>query len=104
MTHPHTFASSEWPFSDPPNVAAITTRPVLEDGHPILLVTHDEDGDWQVLCGTTNNPEDGRIACLGCMFDSDRSIGELADLPPGWRAWRDSANDPWIRSEKEADE
>jgi len=100
---PHTFAASEWPFSDPPNVAAITTRPVLEEGHPILLVTRDEDGEWQVLCGTTNHTEDGRIACLGELYDHDRSIGELADLPRGWRAWRESVTRPWQRAHREAD-
>jgi len=40
----HTFAASEWPFNDPTDVAAISTRRVIEEGYPILLVTHDEDG------------------------------------------------------------
>lgn len=101
-SHPHNFSEAEWPFDDPTNVRAITTRPVIEDGHPILLVTHDEDGDWQVLCGTTNRTEDGRVVCLGCMFERDRTIGELADLPQGWRAWRDSAASPWQRSESKS--
>lgn len=29
----------DWPFADPPNLATITTRQVIEEGHPILLVT-----------------------------------------------------------------
>jgi hypothetical protein len=32
-----------WRFADPPNTAAITTRPVLEQGAPILRVAHDAD-------------------------------------------------------------
>jgi hypothetical protein len=56
--HPHDFLPGEWPFDDPTNVAAISSRPVIEEGHPILLVTHDEDGDWQILCGTTNASAD----------------------------------------------
>lgn len=81
--------SKEWPFDDPPNVITITTRRVLEDDYPILLVTRDaDDGCWQVLCGTTNEPDDGRVVDLGCMFERDPSIGQLADLPLGWRAWR----------------
>jgi hypothetical protein len=37
----------DWPFEDPANTAAITTRLVLDDGAPILLVTHDlEDGGY----------------------------------------------------------
>ena len=33
----------DWPFDHPPNPACITTRLVLEEGYPILLVTHDAD-------------------------------------------------------------
>ena len=69
-------------------------------------MTHDEDGYWQLLCGTTNKSEDGRVACLGDLFERDRTIGALADLPrggghggnqsrmPGNANWK---ND-WIRS------
>lgn len=90
--------ASEWPFDDPPNARSYSTKQVLEDGYPILLVTHDkDDGSWQVLCGTTNNHEDGRLVGLDCMYERDPTIGELADLPMGWKAWRESAESPWIR-------
>jgi hypothetical protein len=68
----HTFAASEWPVSDPTEVAAISTRHVIDEGYPILWVTRDENGDWQVLCGTTNQTEDARVVCLGCLFERDR--------------------------------
>jgi hypothetical protein len=91
---------TDWPFNDPPNVTCITTVKVLREGHPILLVTHDEeDGGWQFLCGTTNDPDDGLVIGLGCAYDLDESVGELADLPLGWRAWRDSREEAWQRSE-----
>ena len=96
---------SRWPFADPPNVTTITTRRVLDDGHPILLVTHDsDDGGWQFLCRTTNDPKDGRIVGLDCMLERDPSIAELADLPLGWRAWREIPSDPWIRELNPDDE
>jgi hypothetical protein len=89
---------ADWPFDDPSDVATITTTKVLDEGHPILLVTHDDDdGAWQFLCGTTNDPEDGRVVGLGCMYERDPSIGELADLPLGWRAWRESPVASWRR-------
>jgi hypothetical protein len=89
---------NNWPFADKPNTASITTRQVLE-GAPILLVTHDaDDGCWQFLCGTTDDPEDGRIVGLGEMFKRDASLGQLADLPEGWRAWRASTELPWQRA------
>jgi hypothetical protein len=86
-----------WPFSDTPNTASITTRQVLE-GAPILLVTHDaEDGGWQFLCGTTNDPANARVVGLGRMFERDPTLGELADLPEGWRARRTSPGRAWQR-------
>jgi len=99
--HSHSFGSDEWPFDDPENVAAITTVHVLEGRLPILLVTHDEDdGTWQVLCGTTNEPAEGRVVCLGCLYQKDPSIRDVADLPRGWRAWRDTISSPWQRERR----
>jgi hypothetical protein len=86
-----------WPFPDTPNTAAITTRQVLE-GAPILRVSHDaDDGSWQFLCGTTDDPADARIVGLGRMHARDSTLGDLADLPEGWRAWRASPELPWTR-------
>jgi hypothetical protein len=103
VSHDHG-SGFDWPFDEATNVAVITTRHVLAGDLPILLVTHDDDGDWQVLCGTTSDPADGRVACLGCLFVRDPAIGELADLPLGWRAWRENASAPWLRAARTDDE
>jgi hypothetical protein len=88
---------ASWPFADAPNTASITTRQVLE-GAPILLVTHDsDDGSWQFLCGTTDDPADAKVVGLGRIYARDATLGELADLPEGWRAWRGSPVVPWER-------
>ncbi|MGH7517091.1 MAG: hypothetical protein ACREOC_06435 [Gemmatimonadales bacterium] len=87
-----------WPFADPPNTAAITTRPVLEQSAPILRVVHDaDDGTWQFLCGTTGDPAEARVVGLGRMGTRDASLRELADLPEGWHAWRAGVGAPWQR-------
>ena len=53
---------TDWLFADTPTTAFITTRQVLE-GATILLVTHDaDDGAWQFLCGTTDDPEGRRAS------------------------------------------
>jgi hypothetical protein len=89
----------DWPFEDPPNTAAITTRAVLENGAPILLVTHDlEDGGWQFLDGRTGSPEEARVVGLGRICMRDASLLALADLPEGWRAWRANTTAPWQRA------
>jgi hypothetical protein len=66
-------------------------------GHPVLAVSHDEDGDWQFLCGTTLRSEDCKLVCLGCAFQRDFSLAEIADLPRGWQAVRDHVGGPWER-------
>jgi len=82
---------NSWPFHDGKNRAASTTKPVLPDGLSILLVSHDKEGDWHFLCGTTNRAEDGQVVCLGDLLQRDATIGELADLPEGWQASRANA-------------
>lgn len=87
------------PFADTPDTASITTRQVLE-GAPILRVTHDaDDGGWQFLCGETNDSADARIVGLGRMYARDPTLGEIVDLPEGWRAWRASPEAHWERGE-----
>ena len=77
----HVAMVDAWPFEDSRNTASITTRQVL-DGAPVLLVTHDDDdGSWQFLCGTTDDPADARVVGLGEMYKRDPSLGEVADLP-----------------------
>jgi len=62
-------------FSElPPNLACFTTKRVIENDHPVLLVVHDEDGDWQFLSGTTSTAEDGRIICLDEALSMDPTL------------------------------
>jgi hypothetical protein len=90
-----------WPFADPPNVAVITLRSILEGGQPILLVCHDEsDGGWQFLSGGDCETADAMVVGLAEMFRYDPTIGELSDLPLGWQAWRAEADGVWMRAPK----
>jgi hypothetical protein len=88
-----------WLFDQPPNCAAITLRQIVREGVPVLLVTHDEDDHgWQFLDGSeTPNDEDAVIVCMSHVVESDPTLHELADLPPGWRAWRGAVGQPWVR-------
>lgn len=94
--HTHEFAPSVWPFAEPSNAVAFTNQRVLHEGHAVLMVSHDQDGDWQFLCGS-EDPGDCLIICLGCAFEHDRTVGLVADLPVGWYAWRESTGDGWSR-------
>jgi hypothetical protein len=89
----------DWPFDQAPNVTAITTQQVL-DGKPILQIVHySDDHSWAFTCGTSNDVEDGRVVCMSSALKLDPSVAEVADLPPGWVAWREAAGSPWRRYE-----
>ena len=90
--------AQEWKFDQSPNTAAITSRQVLEDLLPILVVIHyDDDHSWAFLCGTTNSENDGRVISMEEIVRRDPSLHLIADLPPGMKAWRTTTNAPWIR-------
>jgi len=92
----------DWPFDQSPDTAAITTRQVLEDGLPILRVTHyADDHSWAFVCGTTNDTEDGRVIGMGTALKIDATLREIADLRPGWGAWREKVGGEWHRFRKE---
>jgi hypothetical protein len=97
---PVLYDASQWPFHDGRNRAVFTTKPVIHDKLPILLVCHDADGDWQFLCGTTNDPADGAIVCLHEVLKRDQTLASLGDLPEGWQASRKDTGDPWTRKRK----
>ena len=91
----------KWPFADPPNMAAITVRQVIEDGEPILYVTHDaDDGGWQFLTGGDVSTDDAMVVSLEEMLKHDPTLAELANLEPGWTAARGDVGSPWHRSRR----
>ena len=87
----------EWPFDQSPDAAAVVTRAVLK-GSPILFVSHDQDDHgWQFLDGRTPVESEGQIIGMGTALARDASLRAIADLPPGWVAWRTSSTAPWRR-------
>jgi hypothetical protein len=93
---------NDWPFEDPPNVATITVRQIIDGRAPILLVSHgEEDGTWQFLTGGPVEPGDALLVSLASVIRRDASLRELAGLPCGWRARRDNAEAPWVREPDE---
>jgi len=94
----------QWKFPDPPNVAVITSRGVVFGGDWIAHVSHDvSDGGWQFHSTKPLNENDAAIIGLQEIAELDPSIAELADLPLGWRAWRDSQTSPWQRKASESE-
>ena len=99
IDHAHDFEDEAWPFEESSNTVVYSTKYVVHQGAPLLTVAHDHDGDWQFLCGTTDDPDDMSIVCFGCMFENHPAIADFKDLPRGWIAWRDDETSPWQREE-----
>ena len=102
--HQHNFSPSEWPFDCPVHTPAFSSQRVVKEGHVILAVFHEADGDWQFLHGEITDDDEIAVICMACAYEQDPSLGELADLPTGWAATRDSVDGPWQREPFETDE
>jgi len=100
--HTHTF--THWPFADRISAATFCTGKVVHEGFPVLQVAHDTNGDWQFLDATSDELGEPVMLCLGCVFERDPSLAEIADLPLGWGAFREHPGAPWERWEKEEEE
>ena len=75
---------------------AISCTHVVDEGKPILFVTHDGDGDWQFLCGGEHeDSESGRVVCIGCMTERHPELQELAALGCGEYAERSGPDAEW---------
>lgn len=72
---------------------------VLEGSAPALQVVHFVDGTWGVADGVTIPDDRSLVAThLWHILDRDPTLHELASLPPGYQADRDSPSDAWVRS------
>lgn len=93
-------------FSAARNTAVyICTR--VRDGAPVLHVSHDDEGDWQFLCGGDQHgagqSDPGLLACMECVVADDLTLNELSDLREDWTAERDSVGGAWRRSDNAED-
>lgn len=91
---------TRWPFRDPPDLAVLTTRSIVQGGAWIAHVSRDgDDGGWQFHDSGPGAPREaeGMVASLRAMTERDPTLHELADLPEGWRAWRSGPAAPWRR-------
>jgi hypothetical protein len=93
-----TMNDGDWPFDQPRNCAVITLRSIVFDGKPILHVTHDLDNHgWQFLGIEDADMDDAAVVSLAEIVQRDLSVLQVADLPPGWHAWRPNPAAPWRR-------
>src|SRR5688572_16898990 len=98
-------ANDDWPFDQPRNRAVFSLRTIVFDGAPILFVSHDiEDHGWQFLDGRPLDMANAALVGLEEMVRHDPTVLELADMPPGWQATRESPSSPWQRAPSPAED
>lgn len=85
-------------FEDTLNTAVFTTKFVVKDKKEITYVTHEiEDGAWQFFSNDhfDNFEEVAMLVSLDEIIMMDKTVLEIADLPLGFIATRQSAKDIW---------
>jgi len=85
-------------FEDSLNTAVFTTKFVVKDKKEITYITHEtEDGAWQFF--SNDNFDDfeevSMILSLDEIINLDKTVLEIADLPLGYIATRETVKDKW---------
>lgn len=77
----------DWKFEQPLSCAVFTLRQIIDGSIPVLHVRHDAD-DHRLQFLSLGSPREGDAAVAGLseILNMDPSLGELADMPPGWHA------------------
>ena len=85
-------------WDDPLDPIAITTDEIISGELAIVLVTHDAGhGGWQFMDGQDVSGRKPVVIPKSELLQIDPTIKEITDLPVGWRAVRDSKDEPWRR-------
>lgn len=86
-----------WKFDQPPNCGVITTRGIAAGKAPVLYVTHDlDDHGWQFLGFEDPKTDDAAVVCLSHIAQLHPEVLQLAEMAPGWHAWRRGPAEPWV--------
>ena len=87
---------NDWPFDQQENSAAITTKGIVFEGEPVLLVFHDaDDHGWQFLGMGAFNMENSAIVSMSDIVKLDSTVLEVAHMEPGWFASREHVGAKW---------
>lgn len=87
---------TDWKWPDPPDTMAYVREAIAENLEPVTDVYHDADDGAGQFHGVRRDGKP-KLLCLHHLVDRDATIDELADLPRGWRAWRDAVGERWTR-------
>lgn len=85
-------------FKESPVTEVYSTTYVIDEGSPILLVSHELDGAWQFMSGHPINDYSkiARVVKLQQVIKLDKTVLKVADLPLGYAASRNSPHENWV--------
>jgi hypothetical protein len=84
-----------WNFTVPRNTPVFTTKGLIRTKEPILVVIHDQDGDWQFLGAQPVSDTNCSVVGLGAIVDYDPTVNAVASMARGSTATRFAAHQPW---------
>jgi hypothetical protein len=84
-------------FNEPLNTVVYTTTYVMKGNSPLLLVSHELDGDWQFMGGEPidDYTKVAMVVSLEQIIKYDKSVLKVSDLPMGYQAIRNSKSEKW---------
>lgn len=87
--------NDNWIWDQTRDTGTLTTRQVMEQGLPILVVTHfPDDHSWAFTCGVAEDENNVLIVAMEDVIALDPTLSEIADLEPGWSAYREAVGAP----------
>lgn len=95
--------NADFKFREPKNLQAFTTRQWIEEGHPIVHVIHDDEGDWLFLTPDAQE-DDILVVALESLIQRDPTLNEVFDLEYGEEATRIIPGQEWTRQFSSEDE
>ena len=86
----------DWPFTQPKDSDAYSTKSIVSDGVPILYAYCDEDDhSWQFMGEEPGTDENMATVKMEKIVTLDPTLQEIAHMEPGYYAWREKLGSPW---------
>lgn len=82
-------------FKEPKDSLCISCIHIVDEKAPILFVSHEDDGEWQFLCGSRHHESEVHVLSLSEIVDIDPTVNELCEMQRGVYARRDFIGDRW---------
>ena len=82
-------------FPENLNTAVLTSKYVLARESEIIYIAHHADGMWEFWGKEQIDESEIVVVALSDIINLDPTVLEVADLPNGFNALRESRNDKW---------